>query len=864
MTGPVQAAKTAAQTIRPDDSVAAEPDVTPPPLDVDGLDADAKRKALADLLRKRKAAPKDWPLSLGQERLYRLACLHPDIPLYNVAVAYRMQGGVEAAALGLAVQQIEQRHDILRTTFPEVDGQPVQRVAPGTDKTATFRMVDLRQMSPTEQSAQAEAVVAAEVKQTMDLALGPLWRLTLIQLGDQDHILVLTMHHLVSDGWSFEVFLAELTAFYDAHISQRPPALERPALQYAQFGSRQREEVARPEFADQRRYWETQLAAPLEALRLPAERAAHGSFDRAAKGLSFSVPADLGQALRDRSSAGNATLFMALLAGFAALLSRATGQADLLVCTPVAGRQKAQSRGLIGYFNNILPMRLDLSGDPSLDEVFRRARTMALDAYRTQDFPFQWAADLPGMHRIPLSRLLFSVDMEWPPKFALPGAVCTPIATDTGAADFDLSVSIWLSEGQIRGQIRFKPGHFDDTAIAALGDAYLQVLHTLVENPGSRVSALPGALAERSRVEPAVFAATGGARSVDLPRTALEQQLVRAWEAVFETEGIGIHDNLQALGASSLAVTSLADRIGQVFQARIPITDIFRAGTVAGMASLLQSSGAPAARSPLAPIQPNGNRPPLFLCEGVGIYFPLVPYLGPDQPLYGLITEVDSAYPKIEDLAAQYVSAMTELYPEGPYNLGGISFGGLVAFEMAQQLHAMGREVGVLALFDTPGPGAYRLKAPWPRLLGHARNLWRGGLPYLRSKLEPKLRRLVTVLPPDQSTSTIHASRPEPGNAHLRRLFKNSADFYTFRPYDGRITLFTLAERAAMRDTLFDPALGHVDPLLGWGPLALQGVDRVEVDGEHITILQEPFIKPLAERLGQLLGPDGARLPVPG
>jgi thioesterase domain-containing protein len=806
---------------------------------------------LAELLQKRAAQPKDRPLSVGQERLYRLARLNPDVPLYNVAVAYRLKGLLNVRALEQAVRGIEERHEILRTSFPLVDGKPIQRIAPLETRGDVFHQIDLQ----VSDGDCAEQAIQSEIMRAMDLARDTLWRLALIRLSEQEYILVLTMHHIITDGWSFDLFLKELSALYRAFDQGQDSPLGKLALQYSDYAERQKASFSDPEFASQRTYWEEHLAGSIPPLGLPADRSRSVAGSRAAASFPFALSEDLSRALTTLSLRENGSLFMVMLAGFAALLQRSTLQEDLLLCTPVTGRHRPQSKDLIGYFNNILAIRLDLSGDPDLLELVRRARRVSLGAYKNQDVPFQWNADLPSLRRMPLSHLLFSLDMEWPPRFELLGLACEPVATDTGSADFDLSVSLWVTDGRIFGNLRYKRELFDKATIAKIDEGYRTLLETMVAEPGRKLSSIPRFVPAR-KLKPVAAARDSAEKNpaAELPRSALQLRLAKEWEEVFERSPIGIHDDLQSLGASSLAVASLAARIQDVFQTDLPVTAIFRAGTVEKMAILLQSRDASLAQSPLAPIQPRGSKPALFLCEGVGIYYPLVPYLGLDQPVYGLVSEIVADFPTVKHIASQYLKVLLEVQPEGPYHLGGVSFGGLVAFEMAQQLHAMGRKVGVLALMDTPGPDAYHVKPPLKRVLGHARNLLRFGYPYLNLKLGKRLQRMRSKpSQPQQAEESVSKSGLLGDVEQLRRLFEHSARTYEIKPYRGRITLFMLAQRNAMSDSLYDPALVDINPTLGWGAIAAEGVELYELEGEHVSILREPFVRELGNQLSRCL-----------
>jgi thioesterase domain-containing protein len=463
-----------------------------------------------------------------------------------------------------------------------------------------------------------------------------------------------------------------------------------------------------------------------------------------------------------------------------------------------------------------------------------------LDAFRHQDVPFQWIAERPALRRVPLSRLLFSLDTPWPPALALDGVEAAPLPVETGAADFDLSVSLWNEGAALHGTLRYKRALFDAAAAGALAEGLHAALAMLAADPATPVAALPSlAVADGDAPQ-----ATGPV----LPRTPLELRLARLWEEIFDRRPVGVRDGLQALGASSIAVAALAERIQAEFRTDLPVTALFRAGTVERMAEVLQSRDGALLDSPLAPIRAGGSRPPLFLCEGVGVYYPLAGRLDPEQPVWGLVTELVGAYPGVEALAAHYVAAIRAVQPHGPYRLGGLSFGGLVAFEMAQQLIAAGEDVALLVLFDTPGPGAYRPKALPGRLVGHMRNMVRYGTPYLTSKLGRRLRRRAG---PDADAG--EARRLIADQHRLRTLFHGAAARYAVQPYPGRITLFALESRDGMGDGLFDPALGHIDPTLGWAAVARGGVDHHAFTGEHVSMLHEPHVAAVAAALDRCL-----------
>jgi thioesterase domain-containing protein len=319
----------------------------------------------------------------------------------------------------------------------------------------------------------------------------------------------------------------------------------------------------------------------------------------------------------------------------------------------------------------------------------------------------------------------------------------------------------------------------------------------------------------------------------------------KGWEDNRGVHPIGREGRLFELGATSLGVARLSEQLRRMFRVELPLAAIFQARTVTEIAALIRDRRPSASASALAPIRPEGSLPPLFLCEGIGIYYPMIRYLDPEQPVYALVTEVSQNYPRVEALAAAYIDEVRAVQPEGPYFLGGLSFGGLVAFEMALQFFATGQEVGLLALFDTPTPWASRPKPGLRRLAGHFANLRRFGSAYVRWKLGRRLAGLRRRLESRQDAAPQILADED----RLRHLLGTTAAHYEMRPYPGPIALFALAERDGMSDALFDPALDDIDPQLGWGRLAPGRVAVHDVPGEHVSMFREPYARVLAEKL---------------
>jgi thioesterase domain-containing protein len=812
------------------------------------LSADDRRRLLAEMLQKKAIRAPERPLSLGQERLWLMTRLDPDSFRYNIAVAYRLVGALDLTALEQAVLRIAERHEVLRATFTAGKGQPVQRI--GRDVPGVFAVTELSDLPADRRTARAARLAVEEAKRPFDLAKGPLWRVKVLRNSHDDHVIVVVMHHIVSDAWSFFVFGQELTELYDASIAGRPPRLTDLPINYADFGQRQRQWLSGQVYEQQLAHWRNHLEGNVPRLLLPTDRPGAAAINHRGAFQTLAIPATLSQQLGQLCRRESTTMFMTLLAAFEVLMHQYSGQEDLILCTPASGRHRSQTKELIGYFNNILPMRFDLRGDPTFAEVVRRTRKVTLDAFKFQDLPFQVIADSPNLKAVSLNRVLFSLDIEWPPKLTLAGLRSEAWAVRTETADFDLSVSLWLDRDEIRGVFEFKTELFNDDTIARMIADYCELLKALAENPEIAMSSLPS----RAKPDAELRMSTAGRNAPKFkpPRSAIELKIVTEWEDILGIRPIGVDDDLLELGATSLAVARLSERLQGMFPVALPLAAIFQARTVSRITALVQEGGSAPAGPALAPLRPSGTHPPLFLCEGIGIYYALTRHLASEQPVYSLVTEVGGDDPSIEDRAASYIAQVRTVQPEGPYYLAGLSFGGIVAFEMAQQFRAAGQEVALLALFDTPTPWAFRPNALPKRLAGHLSNLRRFGFSYVEKKVGRRLKRLKRALRVNGPVAA-PASATLADTDRLRQLLSTTADRYSLRTYPGRATLFVLAERDGMSDSLFDPALGEVDRELGWGRVVAGGVEVHEMAGEHTSILREPNVQILAGKLTSCL-----------
>lgn len=420
------------------------------------------------------------PLSLAQQRLWLLHQLEPDNPAYNERLALRLTGALDQARLTAAVQQIVQRHAILRTTFHLLAGRPQQQIHP----TSQIRLnhVDLR-THPTPEEAWQEAAPAA-VRQLFDLTAAPPWRLTLFQLADETHILLLVMHHIICDRWSLGLFLEELLALYTAGADTALAALP---LQYADYARWQQQALSETRLAPHAAYWLAHLAGAPPLLTLPTQRPRPPVQHYRGALIGGVIPPTITARLQALSRAAGVTPFITTLAALAVLLHRYTGQTDLVVGAPVAGRHHPEIERLIGFFVNTLPLRLDVQGDPTFSQLLQRVRAVTAAAYAHQELPFERLVELlqptRSLSYTPIFQILFAWQNTPLPTLQTPTLDVAPLEVDSGTAKFDLSFYVWEMGDALRLRVEYNSDLFTADAIHACLDRWLTLLESVTDAP---------------------------------------------------------------------------------------------------------------------------------------------------------------------------------------------------------------------------------------------------------------------------------------------------------------------------------------------------------------------------------------------
>jgi amino acid adenylation domain-containing protein len=454
--------------------------------DLTGLSTSEKRTLLAQMLKERASQSRSFPLSFAQQRLWLLEQLEPGTSVYNLPLSYRLQGPLNVAALEQSLNEIVNRHESLRTSFAQKDDQPVQVIAPFSPA-----KLDVVELTDLDAESTVRKLVDEAAQRPFDLTRGPLFRARLLRLSDQEHVLLLTLHHIIGDGWSLSILLRELNDLYCAFCEGNAPAMARLPLQYADYANWSREYS----YESQIDYWKRRLHECPTTLEFPfsERRKPSPAHDGAAE--LFRWPKELAADLRALARREDVTLFMLLVAGFNALLSRYTGQHDIVIGTPVAGRTRRETEGLIGFFINTLVLRTSTANDPTFLELLRRARETCLGAYQHQDVPFEKLVEelQPDreLSRTPLFQAMLVLQNPSAERLRLGSLKVTPVKEEIVTAKFDLTLILAEINQEIAGRLEYRTAIFTPDAIKRMA-AHLQTLLTAaVADPHRRLSELP-------------------------------------------------------------------------------------------------------------------------------------------------------------------------------------------------------------------------------------------------------------------------------------------------------------------------------------------------------------------------------------
>jgi acyl carrier protein len=442
------------------------------------------------------------PLSFAQQALWFIDQLLLGTSSYSIPIALCLSGALDAGALERGLSEIVRRHEALRTVFPLVDGEPVQQIQ-GPESFHLTRL-DLGCLQEQRRNEEVERLTATEARQPFDLARGPLFRATLVRLGEDDHLLLVTMHHIVSDGWSLDVFNRELSTLYDAFSAGTLSASPELPIQYADYAVWQRQWLEGEALKEHVAYWKQQLEGAPWKLELPADRSRPAVQTLRGARYFFDLPANLAGLARAVSQKEGTTLFMTFLAAFKTFLYVYTDQEDLLVGSPFNNRTRPEIEGLIGPFVNTVVLRTRLSGNPSFRELLGRVRDIVLSASGHQELPFEKVVEALRPPRDPSRNPLFQVNfrvLTAPPfQLTLPELSVETRILDSGNSKFDLALELWALPESLRGFFEYSTDLFDHTTITRICGDFEKLLTAVLSRPDSRLDELTALQEVRTRL----------------------------------------------------------------------------------------------------------------------------------------------------------------------------------------------------------------------------------------------------------------------------------------------------------------------------------------------------------------------------
>jgi non-ribosomal peptide synthetase component F/thioesterase domain-containing protein len=802
------------------------------------------------------------PASVVQERFWLLAKLDPTSPKFHMRATVRLTGSISQDALERGFQSLVDRHEILRTNFAEEDSGLVQVIA--AKKKFSLSVVTLAELPEADREERLQELLLEEARHPFDLEYGLLFRAGLFRLQPDDFVLIITTHHIIADGWSQRVVQQELWSTYEALTGDHPTSLAPLPIQYADFAAWQKEWLSSSRAAEHLNYWLKQLEGPLKVLDFPTDRpqalrmTSNGGIE------SLPVPEDLTKALKKLCKSEGVTMFTLTLACFAILIFRCSNQTNMVIGSPVANR-KVETEPLIGPFAGPIPFRFDLADNPTLHEALKRVTQVSLEALDHSDLPFEALLKQLRVQSVNGRTVFFQFYFLYQAAFLqphiLPELTVAPMPTFSVGTPFELQLAMIEREDEVRVNFEYNADLFDRESIQVLLRYYQMLLRAIVSNPDLHVAdlAAPGVRESFRASSNAVAEAT---RQYVAPRTDDEIKLAGIWESILKVPSVGAHDNFFELGGHSLLAAQLVSQVKAKFGVTIDLSLLMVAPTVKQLAGKLRPS-LEKDQSHIVAIRESGAKIPLFCIHGAGghllDYRDMIASLPDDRPVYGLrASDVNEAYPEtVEELAEQYLREIQQVQERGPYQICGLSFGGLVAYEIARRLAEKGEHVGLIALFDT-GNWAYYRNLPAERLAQFRRV-------YMIDRLKKYGRNLVQGRFDDAAadakvfvTSRLNAALWKISRRICRLLnlpvpkfvrsnivvFSAVGQNYVPKTYPGKLLLFRAEGRTAEYGD---------DMTLGWSGIARDGVVVHQVPGGHLSIMRKPQVDRLIEQLTQYL-----------
>ncbi|MGA9981619.1 MAG: condensation domain-containing protein [Candidatus Sulfotelmatobacter sp.] len=812
---------------------------------------DAQTERLADLLLQ--ASPSVYSASLAQQRLWFLHQLQGRSTAYNVHLGLWLRGPLNLSALQSAFREMVNRHDSLRTAFRLESGNLQQVIAENCDP--EIPLTDLTSVA--DPTAEAYQLARREVEEPFDLSTAPLYRVRLFQATTLDHVFLCTMHHIITDAWSLQIFAKELAQLYSAFSQGEAPSLPPLPIRYGDFAEWQLEWFHTDKVQQQLAYWKNKLEGARALLELPTDipRPPEQTFEGATEVAPIS--SDVIEGIKNVAIRCQATSFMVQLAAFKVLLYRYAKQDDILVGIPVAGRNHLETEGLIGFFVNTLVLRDDLSENPRFTDLVTQVRETLMGAFSNADVPFEKIVEVLQPERNlsfnPLFQVMFATLKSAVRSHQFGDLTAFPYVVSPETSIFDLSLTVIEDIDQKSwAQIEYNTNLFKQERISRMLSDYTSVLERVVSDPEGRILALPlpslpapadivNVYSADKRSSNAItkrklsLASTRGVseRRID-PIDHEQKLLVDIWKQVLGVQEVGIRDSFFDIGGHSLIAARLVAQIYEVTGRRIPVSAIFRAPTIEAFAPLLREDLVPQPDPVLMKLQAGDGIIPFFgvAAPGTGTFglALLAHYLGRNQSVYKLqaATPIVKGRPftkgELGALAREYIAALRSVQPHGPYCLGAMCAGVLIAQEIVLQLESLHEKVGLFVIFDTWVLENSQIRALWAIDYYHHRYQIFRSLP--RQEKLATTKRFVKRL---SHKNGKHGNDPGGG---WDRAYWPGDEFLEPR-FQAPVLLYKRVRQ---------PYYYVRDRQMGWGARSKGGVEICELNCGHLDFLRQPQV----------------------
>jgi thioesterase domain-containing protein len=786
-----------------------------------------------------------YPASLAQQRLWFLDQLRARNAAYNVHLGMWLRGPLNLAALQSSLEEMVNRHDSLRTSF-RIEREKLQQAVESACP-VTIPITDLTGVA--DPTAEAYQLARQEVQVPFDLSKAPLFRVRLFRATPVDHVFLFIMHHIITDAWSVQIFAKELEQLYSAFSRGEVSPLPALPIRYGDFAEWQLEWFHTNEVQQQLSYWKNKLKGAPALLELPtdAPRPPEQTFEGAVEVAAISQ--DTVEGIERVAARCQVTPFMVELAAFKVLLSRYSQQDDVVVGIPVAGRNRVETEGLIGFFVNTLVLRDDLAGNPRFSDLIAQVRETILGAFSNVDVPFEKIVEELQPERNlsynPLFQVMFATLKSAVRSHKFGDLTAFPYVVSGERSIFDLSMT--LIEDVDRkwwAQVEYNTNLFRQERISRMLRDYTAVLEGIVSDPDSHILSLPLpslpaaadqlktiAAGKGKREKQKVVASSVSIRRASGPLDQDQEMLVEIWKDVLGLPEVGIRDSFFDVGGHSLLAVRLVAQIREITGRQIPVSAIFRAPTIEAFAPLLRENLDNQPDPVLLKLQEGDGIVPFFAIAAPGVdtfgLSLLARHMGSNQSVYKVQGHAPMVWGRpfskqeLRTLAQEYVAALRSVQAHGPYCLGGMCGGVLIAQEVILELESMKEEVGVFSIFDTWVLENSQIHPLWMI------NYYRKRFQYFRSL--PRQEQLGTTK--SFVKRLLHGKR-NGAESGWDRTYWPGEEFDEPR-FRAPVLLFKRVRQ---------PYYYVRDRQMGWGSRSTGGVETCELNCKHDEFLRQPHV----------------------